>query len=353
MLRIVWAAGMAALVAACPSAGSSDGLQPKPIPRVQAVPLPYDQVSFQRDGREIARYHFGPGLIRPFVYPIIGPSGHGLTRMGHPGDPDTHSHHNSVWLSLSDVNGVDFWLDRGGGRIRHRRIEHLEDADDFALVVSEADWVDGNGDVVMRERRQTFAKLLPREEWMLVIDIRLDAADEAAVIEPSSFGPIGVRLAKPISVHYGGGRIRNSEGFEGETAVFRKPARWVDYSGQSATGIIEGLTLMDHPSNPRHPAPFHVREDGWMGAMLALHDPYTIQPGKPLRMRYAVYVHAGMPPLAHIDKAWRRFATEPLRPPFGPPKTARDCLHGGYRRYNMPRSFSSQQDCANFVKGAQ
>ncbi|MGH9162912.1 MAG: DUF6807 family protein, partial [Vicinamibacteraceae bacterium] len=93
MLRIVSAAGVAALFVACTSAGSSDGPQFKPIPRVQAVPLPYHQVSFQRDGREIARYHFGPDLIRPFVYPIVGPSGHGLTRMGHPGNPDTHSHH--------------------------------------------------------------------------------------------------------------------------------------------------------------------------------------------------------------------------------------------------------------------
>jgi hypothetical protein len=28
----------------------------KPIPRVQAVPEPYDQISFRRDEKEIARY---------------------------------------------------------------------------------------------------------------------------------------------------------------------------------------------------------------------------------------------------------------------------------------------------------
>lgn len=45
----------------------------KPVPHVQAVPQPYGQVSFERDGQEIARFHFGPGLNRPFVFPIIGP----------------------------------------------------------------------------------------------------------------------------------------------------------------------------------------------------------------------------------------------------------------------------------------
>ena len=34
----------------------------KPIPLVQALPLPYEQVSFQREGAEGARLHFGPTL---------------------------------------------------------------------------------------------------------------------------------------------------------------------------------------------------------------------------------------------------------------------------------------------------
>ena len=49
--------------------------------RMQAVPQPYDQISFQRDGVEITRYHFSPSLKRPFLFPLIGPSGQSLTRM--------------------------------------------------------------------------------------------------------------------------------------------------------------------------------------------------------------------------------------------------------------------------------
>ena len=71
--------------------------EPKPVPRLQVIPQPYGQVSFQRDGVEITRYHFGADLERPFLFPVVGPSGRSLTRMGHPRDPETHSHHNSVW----------------------------------------------------------------------------------------------------------------------------------------------------------------------------------------------------------------------------------------------------------------
>src|SRR6266571_5832929 len=95
--------------------------EPKPVPRIQAVPQPYEQISFEREGVEIARYHFGASLRRPFVFPVIGPAGLSLTRMGHPHDPESHSHHNSVWVSHNSVNGVSFWDDRAKGKIVHQR----------------------------------------------------------------------------------------------------------------------------------------------------------------------------------------------------------------------------------------
>ena len=65
------------------SGAAQDVPEPKPVPRLQVVPMPDDQASFQRDGVEITRYHFGPGLERPFLFPVVGPSGRSLTRMGH------------------------------------------------------------------------------------------------------------------------------------------------------------------------------------------------------------------------------------------------------------------------------
>src|SRR5687767_3818943 len=114
---------------------------PKPVPQMQALPLPDHQVSLQREGEEIARYYFGPELRRPFVYPIIGPSGRSLTRMGHPHDPESHSHHNSCWVAHHSVNGTSFWDDRAPGRIVHQRIERFLDSDGMAGVLARNAWV--------------------------------------------------------------------------------------------------------------------------------------------------------------------------------------------------------------------
>src|SRR5688500_13275455 len=117
---------------------------PKPVPNMQTLPLPNHEISFQRDGHELTRYHFAPELRRPFLYPVIGPSGRSLTRMGHPHDPESHSHHNSIWISHNDVNGISFWDDRAKGRIVHRRILRFDDALDTASVFTDTAWTARN-----------------------------------------------------------------------------------------------------------------------------------------------------------------------------------------------------------------
>jgi hypothetical protein len=292
-------------------AGEAPLPEPKPVPRLQVVPQAYDQASFQRDGVEITRYHFGVELERPFLFPVNGPSGHSLTRMGHPRDPQGHSHHNSVWMSHVDVGGVDFWSDKRLGTVRHKRIVKYEDEGEKSYVVVENEWVDKDGKVLLNETRQVTVVLLEGKEWLLIIDSTFMATDKPVTLGKTPFGFTGVRMAKTIGVNDGGGRIRNSEGAVNEKDIFWKKTRWVDYSGPIETGKIEGITLFDHPGNPSHPSNFHVRNDGWMGASLTHEGPREITPDRPLHLRYGLYVHSDMKPPAEIEGQWKRFAETP------------------------------------------
>ncbi len=291
--------------------GATERPESKAVPRLQVIPLPYGQASFQIDGAEITRYHFGPGLNRPFLYPIMGPAGRSLTRMGHPHDPAGHSHHNSVWISHYNMDGADFWGDTSGATIRHKRVAKYEDKGETSSIVAENEWVTKAGKVLLSETRAMTVTLLENREWLLVVDLTLNAKDKAVTLGQTPFGMIGVRMAKTIGVHDGGGRVRNSEGGVNEKAIFWKQARWVDYSGAIANGVLEGVTLFDHPSNPNHPSHFHVRNDGWMGASLTFEGPRTIAPGAPLSLRYGLYVHAEMKPPADIEAQWKRFSKRP------------------------------------------
>ena len=122
-------------------------------------------------------------------------------------------------------------------------------------------------------------------------------------------------MRKSIGVRDGGGTIRNSAGGVDEAGCFRKPARWVDSSGPVTNKAVEGITLFDHPGNPNHPVAFHVRDDGWMGACLSFGKPVVVARGGSLRLRYGLWVHAGMPPADAIERQWLEFSRRSLPDP--------------------------------------
>src|SRR5436190_15646216 len=142
-------------IVAALSGWCAESFAPKPVPRMQAIPLPHYKISFERDGQELTRYHFDPADKRSFLFPINGPSGRSLTRLGHPHDPVTHSHHNSLWVSHQDVDGVSFWDDRGKGRIVTKQIERYDDLGETSAIVATNAWVDEGhaGRTILNETR--------------------------------------------------------------------------------------------------------------------------------------------------------------------------------------------------------
>ena len=161
---------------------------------------------------------------------------------------------------------------------------------------------------------------LPHNEHALEIQVTLRPPGPAPFVRlgKTNFGLLAVRVAKTMSTHFGGGRLRDSEGRKGEAEIFGNTARWVDYSGIVAAGqgaerktVEEGITYFDHPANPRSPTAWHVREDGWMGASFCLQEGYTIDAGAPLRLRYLLYAHAGLYEQTEAEAMHKAFARRP------------------------------------------
>ncbi|MFO0956343.1 MAG: PmoA family protein [Isosphaeraceae bacterium] len=290
------------------------------FPRVQATPG-IDRCGFGRDGREQVGYEFGTGGPRPFLFPLIGPSGLPVTRMGHP-NPVGHEHHRSVWLGHQDVGGVNFWEEKGGVdvKIRHRRVTAYRDSSDWSAMVAELDWW-ANGRSMLQQR--LIVAFEPRDDggFALDLDCRFEAVQGAVDLGKTNFGFLGVRVSKTISARFGGGRLLADDGAEGEPSIFGKRHRWLDYSGPVTPGKVEGISYLDHPENPRHPSHWHVRDDGWMAASFNLSEGFGIAPGHPLDLRYRLRVHEGPPSAPAIEAEWKAFADSRAFEPFADPKT--------------------------------
>jgi len=266
------------------------------LARCRVVPLPHHQVSIVLDGVERLRWHYGLEYPRPFFYPLIGPSGESLTRMGHPGAPD-HEHHLSVWFAHEKVAGVNFWSDLTPARIRQLEWLCYEDDDAEARMAVRLGWFDGHDPQALLEQ-DVIVAVRPLEQREMAVEFALTCRPIAAQLElgQSNFGFLGVRVAKSISTHFGGGALTDSEGRSGEPAIFAQRARWMDYSGQvgsAASPVDEGITYFDHASNPDHPSSWHVRADGWMIASPCMQNPIVISRAQPWTLRYLLHAHSG------------------------------------------------------------
>ncbi len=285
----------------------------KAVPVMQAVPLPAHGVSFQFRGRELTRLNFAEGGQKPFLFPVNGPGGVSLTRMGHPHDAVSHGHHTSVWVGINDVAKTNFWEQAKtgiSGRVELVGVDRYWDGDAWCGTSFRTRWLDGTGKVLLQEQR-TISVRKPDavNAWLLLLDLAFtNPASEPVVIGETAFGPLGVRMAKTIGVVDGGGRILNSVGQRNEADVFRKPARWVDYSGPISPEVRGGIALLDHPDNLHHPVAFHVRNDGWMGASPFFAGAVTLGKGEVLPLRYGLWMHGGVPEAATVDAVWKEFS---------------------------------------------
>jgi hypothetical protein len=281
------------------------------FPKVQVIPE-VDHASFQVDGVERVTYHFGQGMSRPFLFPLVGPSGAALTRMGHP-NPVGHEHHKSVWFGHESIDGVNFWTEpvHSDVRIRHQSVVLYHDADDFGGMVAGLVWW-AQGRAVLRQQLTVAIEPSASGEFALDLQSRFEALDRPVEFGRTNFGFLGVRVAKTLSEQFGGGSLRNEHDARGEAALFGKTSRWIDYSGPSKPGTVEGICFMDHPDNPNHPTAWHVRRDGWMGAAFNLASSFGVAQNHPLDLRYRLWIHRGMPAVGDLNSAWERFAQTPL-----------------------------------------
>lgn len=260
-------------------------------PRCQVVPLPGRQVAFGIDGRERLRWDAGEDAPRPFFFPLIGPSGLPLTRMGHPGAPN-HDHHRSIWFAHHKVLGIDFWSDQTDARIRQQAWLAYDDGDDDARMAVSLRWYDGHDPQPLIEQ-EVIVVVSPSEDNQLKMEIQTTLKPIADSLElgETNFGLFAVRMAKALSAAFGSGMLTGANGKQGEPDLFGKPSPWMDYSGETRPGQVEGITYFDHPDNVSFPSKWHVRSDGWMGASICRDAPVLLSQQSPLTLRYLLFAH--------------------------------------------------------------
>jgi hypothetical protein len=245
-----------------------------------------------------------------------------------PGESHDHPHHRGLWFGHGSVNGFDFWSNEpsqhGGknAKIVLKNVGSLTGGQRSGAISVASDWVDPAGKTLLIESRTMTFRAEPNQR-IIDFDITLSPVTKVTFGDTKE-GTFAIRLAPSLEEpsHESlpsprrTGLMVDSEGRSGEKQVWGHRANWVDYAGE-IDGEKLGIAVLDHPSNPRHPAYWHSRSYGLFAAnIFGLHDflndnhadgSLTLEPGSPLRFRYRVIIHTGDTQSAGIAAEYRNY----------------------------------------------
>ena len=347
--------GCASAPGATWSRGQVEGQAQAPVapgPRALAVHQGHRQVTFRLGDIDILTYQAAPGdFPRPDIDPIYRRGGY-IQSLRTPGGrrvtddyPPDHTHHHGVWFAWVKTEveelrqegrrrPVDFWnMHKGTGLVRHTRVlrakvdgavGHLDVEHAHVMKTPE-------GEVVVADEVWRLKVMPPgdysnrRPYWRLEVVSRF-------VVRP------GYKL-HVLKHRYGGLGVRGPWAWKKDTPLIVTTASgtgrldadgartgWIDMSGQvsferglgrgvkdaavdartvqtasrqtasrhNRASQMAGITVIDHPANPKAPQPVRMHpEEPYFSFAPARVGGFTVSPGVPFVSRYHIVVHDG------------------------------------------------------------
>jgi len=330
-----------------------------PLLVIFAVPLPAradvsavvvkEAIEFKSGSAVVAKYAISPSVAKPYLYPVLAPSGTPVTR-GWPMDAappmgtKDHVHQKSVWFCHGDVipegielkiksankadKGVDFWSEsKDATGPRHGVIKCVKVGEPKPLsanhvsVETHNEWISPDGVKIMDEVR-VIHFIDSKEGRLFAFDITLKASVCPITFGDTKEGSFGIRVRDELRMEKkkdllgGDGLMSSAEGKSGEKDIWGLPSAWIHTAGK-VDGKEVGVAVFDHPSNPK--ASWHARAYGLVAAnpfgrshagfpsQKDKTDLLKIEKGGAMKLRYGVYAHDGDVKAGKVAEAFEAF----------------------------------------------
>jgi hypothetical protein len=279
------------------------------------IPISAAKISAEKIGSKInvtinskffTSYIFASDEKYPFFYPVNGPvSGGSVTSMRN----GEYPHHSSLFFGCDLVNGGNYWqegLERG--RIISVNAQILIQGGDTVIITDECIWSRPGAVSPVKDTRTITitspSATLSQIDFEINMEMLIDVT-----IKKTNHSLFSARMAADLSVLNGGTMI-NAEGLKSEKNTFGQKSPWIDFYGKRGTAI-EGLAIMQHPSNPWYPSPWFTRDYGFMSPT-PMYWPVdgtetSFKKGQVLSFHYRVLVHAGDHTQAKIAEAFDKY----------------------------------------------
>ena len=247
-----------------------------------------------------------------YIHPVYGLHGELLTRDW----SKDHPHHRGIYWAWpeveygsgrGDLHALQIVFARPTGKVK------TQDGPLFAQVEAENQWLWKDNDPIVREVAIIRAYRETAQGRIIDLAFRFEALKDS------------VTIARRGTEHYGGLNVRMQTPKNQKITVATDSANisprrsWSDLSGLFAgTNAPSGLTVLQHRQNPDYPGDWvQYPELSWCQPTFpAFGTRYPLRRGKPLVLRFRLFVHSGSVPDNALTKSlWDNFNAEKAAQP--------------------------------------
>ena len=269
-------------------------------------------LTVQEDGQPVLVYHRAPNPELPaprrmvragYVHPLYGLDGDVLTQ----DLPLDHLHHRGMYFAWPEAaygaRDFDIWH-LEGVRPRVESATHRTAGESVVLAFDHRWSFDTRPEQEIVDERVTVV-VHPAEGDTRAIDVtgvftnkgerpfRLLGADD------KGYGGFNIRpdaRRKPLTFHAASGVI--------EEDVLELDSPWAAVTSTNDEGVQSGVAVFQHPENPDYPHDgWILRHYGFLGASWPHLEPYVLEPGESVTLRYRVLVYRGDAARAGVAQA--------------------------------------------------
>lgn len=255
-----------------------------------------DSVELRENGKPIYVYNHGMMLREgvpenrrrsSYLHPVYAPDGTVLTD----DFPKDHFHHRGIFWTwpVVSVDGAqyDMWLISGIRQRFVRWVERSVDAASARLSV-ENGWYVGDRKVT-KEMVEIVAHPAASSRRALDFKLTFEALEKPVAIagqqDGKGYGGFCIRFAPRTETV-----IRTDAGLEGKDTNL-VPHPWAELEG-SFDDRRDGARIEIDPANAGFPNGWCLRHYGFLGVNFPGLKPYTLEPGRPLALKYRVTVYS-------------------------------------------------------------
>lgn len=232
-------------------------------------------------GKPVLTYHHGPGRDCCYLHPLVTPGGVTLTDDA----PEDHRHHRGLFWAWPVVEAqgaeADLWILKGGSH-RFMRITRRAEGK-RAELTAEHSWIVGGREAASDTMELT---VHPAQGGSRVLELRLTVMAKGKPVRlqgtadhNKGYGGLTLRFAPREQT-----AIRSKEGVVAKDEDHGRHV-WTELEALFG-GRRAGIRVESDASNPGHPNEWILRHYGLVGENYPGTSPITVEPERPLRLRY-------------------------------------------------------------------